>query len=100
MEDLYSEEAACALAVVSWFDIAATSIFGSRGGVFSRRGPVEAVQKYVGSELTAAYNCVVLAYGSHSENYLNIPGEKSFSNLISGKQVLTEKTFDLSQIFK
>ena len=52
------------------------------------------------SELTAAYNCVVLAYGSHSENYLNIPGEKSFSNLISGKQVLTEKTFDLSQIFK
>lgn len=37
------------------------------------------------SELAAAYNCVVLAYGSHSENYLNVPGEKSFSNLISGR---------------
>lgn len=36
-----------------------------------------------------AYNCVVLAYGSHSENYLNIPGEKSFDNLISAKDFVS-----------
>lgn len=36
-----------------------------------------------------AYNCVVLAYGSHSENYLNIPGEKNFDNLISAKDFVS-----------
>lgn len=36
-----------------------------------------------------AYNCVVLAYGSHGENYLNIPGEKSFNNFISAKDFVS-----------
>jgi adrenodoxin-NADP+ reductase len=37
------------------------------------------------NELLHAYDCVVLAYGSLSENYLNIPGEKAFGNFISAK---------------
>jgi adrenodoxin-NADP+ reductase len=37
------------------------------------------------NELMQAYDCVVLAYGSLSENYLNIPGEKSYENFISAK---------------
>lgn len=41
------------------------------------------------SELLEAYNCVVLAYGSLGENYLNIPGEKDFSNLISAKDMVS-----------
>lgn len=41
------------------------------------------------NELMNAYNCVVLAYGSHSENYLNIPGEKNFDNLISAKDFVS-----------
>jgi len=40
------------------------------------------------SELLDAYNCVVLAYGSHSENYLNVPGEKVFKNFISGDHMI------------
>ena len=39
-------------------------------------------------ELLNAYDCVVLAYGSHSENYLNIPGEKS-ANVISAKDFVS-----------
>lgn len=41
------------------------------------------------NELLEAYNCVVLAYGSHGENYLNIPGEKSFKNFISAKDFVS-----------
>jgi adrenodoxin-NADP+ reductase len=37
------------------------------------------------SELLKAYDGVVLAYGSHSENYLNVPGESKFKNIISAK---------------
>jgi adrenodoxin-NADP+ reductase len=40
------------------------------------------------SELVDAYNCVVLAYGSLTENYLNVPGEREFKssdNFISAK---------------
>lgn len=40
-------------------------------------------------ELMKAYNCVVLAYGSHGENYLNIPGEKSFQNFLSAKDFVS-----------
>lgn len=39
-------------------------------------------------ELISNYNCVVLAYGSHSENYLNVPGEKNFLNFISAKDLV------------
>ena len=41
------------------------------------------------NELIDAYNCVVLAYGSHGENYLNIPGENSFKNLVSAKDFVS-----------
>lgn len=41
------------------------------------------------NELIDAYNCVVLAYGSHGENYLNIPGEKEFENFISAKDFVS-----------
>lgn len=41
------------------------------------------------NELVDAYNCVVLAYGSHGENYLNIPGEKGFKNMISAKDFVS-----------
>ena len=41
------------------------------------------------SDLTRAYDCVVLAYGSASEKYLNIPGEKEFSNLVSAKDLVS-----------
>ena len=37
------------------------------------------------NELLNAYDGVVLAYGSHSENYLNIPGESKYKNIISAK---------------
>ena len=41
-------------------------------------------------ELTQAYNFVVLAYGSHGENYLGIPGEKQSSrNLVSAKDIVS-----------
>jgi len=41
------------------------------------------------NELLDAYNCVVLAYGSHGENYLNIPGEKGLKNVISAKDFVS-----------
>ena len=41
------------------------------------------------SELCDAYNCVVLAYGSHGEKYLNIPGEKGFKNMVSAKDFVS-----------
>ncbi len=41
------------------------------------------------AELEEAYDAVVLAYGSHSENYLNVPGEKSFTNMISAKELVS-----------
>lgn len=37
------------------------------------------------NELLEAYDAIVLAYGSLSENYLNIPGEKEFKNIIASK---------------
>jgi adrenodoxin-NADP+ reductase len=41
-------------------------------------------------ELLNAYNFVILAYGSHSENYLNIPGEtKDTQNLHSAKDIVS-----------
>lgn len=41
-------------------------------------------------ELIRAYNCVVLAYGSHGENYLGIPGEKQgVKNLVSAKDIVS-----------
>lgn len=40
-------------------------------------------------DLLNAYNAVVLAYGSHSENYLNIKGEKDFENLVSAKDIVS-----------
>ncbi|CAF0736154.1 unnamed protein product [Brachionus calyciflorus] len=41
------------------------------------------------SELLNSYNSVILAYGSLGENYLNIPGEKEFSNVISAKDIVS-----------
>lgn len=41
------------------------------------------------NELLSSYDSVVLAYGSHSENYLNIPGEKTFGNLISARDFVS-----------
>lgn len=41
------------------------------------------------NELLEAYNSVILAYGSLGENYLNIPGEKDFKNLISAKDIVS-----------
>ena len=41
------------------------------------------------ADLTRAYDCVVLAYGSASEKYLNIPGEKDFDNLVSAKDFVS-----------
>ena len=41
------------------------------------------------SELHAAYDCVVLAYGSHSENYLNVPGERECANVVSAKDIVS-----------
>lgn len=41
------------------------------------------------SELLDAYNSVVLAYGSMGDNYLNIPGEKEFSNVISARDIVS-----------
>ncbi|RNA27514.1 NADPH:adrenodoxin mitochondrial [Brachionus plicatilis] len=40
-------------------------------------------------ELLGAYNSVVLAYGSMGDNYLNIPGEKEFSNVISARDIVS-----------
>lgn len=41
------------------------------------------------SELLGAYNSVVLAYGSMGDNYLNISGEKEFSNVISARDIVS-----------
>lgn len=41
------------------------------------------------NELLNIYNSVILAYGSLGENYLNVPGEKEFSNLISAKDIVS-----------